>query len=138
MENRLPGLTVHIISSDSGRLTNRVSHGKFDLLLTGWGADYPDPLSFLQAMTSNSRHNYGHWHDAKYDRLVNTISNNQSTNNQLRWEQMLAAEKRLTEQQGVTPLYQQADSFLTNPKLNGVVHNISGVVEDYKSAYWVK
>ena len=111
LENRLPGLTVHIISSDSGRLTNRVSHGKFDLLLTGWGADYPDPLSFLQAMTSNS---------------------------QLRWEQMLAAEKRLTEQQGVTPLYQQADSFLTNPKLNGVVHNISGVVEDYKSAYWVK
>lgn len=138
LERHLPGLNIRVILSNSGRLTSRISHGKFDLLLTGWGADYPDPLSFLQAMTSNSRHNYGHWHDAKYDRLVNTISNNQSTNNQLRWEQMLAAEKRLTEQQGVTPLYQQADSFLTNPKLNGVVHNISGVVEDYKSAYWVK
>ncbi|WP_203651817.1 peptide ABC transporter substrate-binding protein [Secundilactobacillus yichangensis] len=138
LENRLQGLTVHVISLDSTRLASRVSREHFDLLLTGWGADYPDPLSFLQSMTSNSRHNYGHWHDAKYDQLVNTISNNQSTNNQLRWEQMLSAEKRLTEQQGVTPLYQQADSFLTNPKLNGVVHNISGVVEDYKSAYWVK
>ncbi len=138
LENHLPGLTIHTVSLDSNHLNNRVTNGQFDLLLTGWGADYPDPLSFLQVMTSNSRHNYGHWHDATYDRLVNTLNNNQSTDNQLRWQQMLNAEKRLTEQQGVTPLYQQADSFLTNPKLNGVVHNISGVVEDYKSAYWVK
>ncbi|GAW98981.1 peptide ABC transporter substrate-binding protein [Secundilactobacillus mixtipabuli] len=138
LENQLQGLSVHISSLDSNPLAQHVSNGQFDLLLTGWGADYPDPLSFLQAMTSNSRHNYGHWHDADYDRLVRTISSNQSTDAQLRWERMLAAEKQLTEQQGVTPLYQQADSFLTNPKLNGVVHNISGVVEDYKSAYWVE
>ncbi|MCH5462430.1 peptide ABC transporter substrate-binding protein [Lactobacillus sp. LC28-10] len=138
LESKLTGLTVKVVSLDSTHLTTRISHGQFDLLLTGWGADYPDPLSFLQAMTSNSRHNYGRWHDATYDHLVDIISNNQSTNNQLRWGQMLTAEKRLTQQQGVTPLYQQADSFLTNPKLNGVVHNISGVVEDYKSAYWVK
>jgi len=138
LEHQLKGLTVRVVSPDSTHLNDRVQAGQFDLLLTGWGADYPDPLSFLQAMTSNSRHNYGHWHNAAYDRQVATISNNQSTDNQLRWEQMLAAEKRLTEQQGVTPLYQQADSFLTNPKLSGVVHNISGVVEDYKSAFWVK
>lgn len=138
LERNLPGLSVHTIPLDSTHLNSRVINGKFDLLLTGWGADYPDPLSFLQVMTSNSRHNYGHWHDATYDRLVTTINNNQSTDYQLRWQQMLSAEKRLTEQQGVTPLYQQADSFLTNSKLNGVLHNISGVVEDYKSAYWVK
>lgn len=138
LERNLPGLTVHVVQMPTSQLTERAVKGDYDMLLTGWGADYPDPLSFLQIMTNNSRHNYGHWYDAKYNKLVNNISNNQSTNTQVRWNDMLAAEKMLTEQQGVTPLYQQADSYLSNQKLNGVVHNISGVVADYKSAYMVK
>ncbi|MTV83105.1 peptide ABC transporter substrate-binding protein [Secundilactobacillus folii] len=138
LESHLHGLRVNIHAFSQSNIGKRVISGNYQLLLTGWGADYPDPLSFLQLMTNNSRHNYGHWYNAKYNRLVDTISNNQSTNTQQRWNEMLAAEKILTEQQGVTPLYQQADSYLTNPKLNGVVHNISGVLADYKSAYLVK
>ncbi|WP_054700501.1 peptide ABC transporter substrate-binding protein [Secundilactobacillus odoratitofui] len=135
---RLNGLTINLNTIPSKQLTKQATQGHYELLLSGWGADYPDPLTFLQIMTDNSRHNYGHWQNQTYNELVDQISDSQNGNAQTRWEQMLTAEKLLMTQQAITPLYQQADSYLTDAKLNGVVHNISGVVNDYKSAYMVK
>lgn len=36
----------------------------------GWGADYPDPDSFMDLFTSGSANNFTRWSDARYDELV--------------------------------------------------------------------
>ena len=35
-----------------------------------WGADYPEPSTFLQLFTKNNPINYGKWYSAEYDDLV--------------------------------------------------------------------
>ncbi|KRK48652.1 hypothetical protein [Secundilactobacillus kimchicus] len=89
-------------------------------------------------MTTNSQYNFGHWHNEYYDKLVSEVTEYRTDNPETRWQQMVRAENLLMKDQPVVPLYQQANSYLTNPRLNGVVYNVSGVPTDYKSAYLVK
>lgn len=138
LETKLNHFDVKIKMVRTTKANQLALNGQYQLLLTSWGADYPDPLSFLQIMTANSRFNYGNWRNSDYNKLIIKISNNPTGNLQNRWQQMRDAEKLLMTNQAVTPLYQQADAYLSNPKLNGVVYNISGVVADYKGAYLVK
>lgn len=138
LEKKLAGLTITIKQVPQSKFYDQADQGKFDLLLSGWSADYPDPLAFLQLMASTTHYNYGKWHNHDYDKLINQIMTSQTPNAELRWQQMLRAEKILTTDQAVTPLFQQANSYLTNPKLVGVVHNYVGVLSDFKSAYLVK
>lgn len=46
--------------------------GKFNMYIGLWGADYPDPSSFMEIMRSESANNYTHWKNARYDTLVKT------------------------------------------------------------------
>ncbi|WP_288530956.1 peptide ABC transporter substrate-binding protein [uncultured Secundilactobacillus sp.] len=138
LQDTLPGLMVKVVSYQSDNTANVGLSGHYQLLLTGWGADYPDPLAFFQIMTTNSQYNFGHWHNEYYDKLVSEVTEYRSDNPETRWQQMIRTEGLLMKEQPVVPLYQQANSYLTNPRLNGVVYNVSGVPSDYKSAYLVK
>lgn len=137
LTKNLPGLRIKLVTGSFTENNQRGLAGDFELFLSYWGADYPDPLSFLQIMTTRSRHNYGHWENERYNDLVTKVSSSNLSAID-RWNTMLTAEEVLMKDQGVTPLYQQATSYLTNPKLNGVIHNSSGVASDYKQAYMVK
>ena len=81
--------------------------------------------------------NTGHWSSAAYDKLIAQASNAPSFNNR-RWRTLLAAESRLMQDQGVTPLFQPASTYLINPKLNGVQYNTVGTQSNFKEAYFVK
>jgi oligopeptide transport system substrate-binding protein len=50
----------------------KMDSGDFDLLTTGWGADYPDPENFTSLLTTYARtqgQNYGSWSNERYDFL---------------------------------------------------------------------
>lgn len=126
LETKLNHFDVKIRTVRTSTANRLALNGQYQLLLSSWGADYPDPLSFLQIMTANSRFNYGSWQNKTYNNLIIKISNNPTGNQVKRWQEMLAAEKLLMTNQAVTPLYQQADSYLSNPKLNGVVYILVG------------
>lgn len=38
---------------------------------SSWGADYPDPDTFMTLFTSTSGNNYGRWKNTRYDQIVN-------------------------------------------------------------------
>ena len=107
-------------------------------MISGWGADFSDPISFLQIMSSRNPYNYGGWTNKEYDKLVLSAISNSDNDASQRWNTMLKADEILMKDQGVTPLYQQVHSYLVNPHLNGVVFNSTGVSADYKGAYFVK
>lgn len=134
----LAGLKIKIKPYFTENNANQQLKGNYDLLLTGWGAEYPDPLAFFAIMTQTSRYNFGHWKNREYDALIDQITEYETDDPEVRWQQMLKAEALLMQDQPIVPLYQQATSYLTNPRLNGVVYNVTGVAADYKSAYLVK
>ena len=112
------------------RLTNS-TNGKFDAVVTGWGADFADPISFLQLFVTGNSNNNGSWSNKEYDKLIKASSTTDANNEEKRWDDMVKAEKILMKDQGIVPIYQQAASQLWNTKLKGEVYNTSGINFDY-------
>lgn len=55
-----------------------------------------------------------------------------------RYQDLIQADKILSENQGVTPIYQNNTTDLVNPKLKGVVYDKINGHYDFKSARLVK
>lgn len=112
------------------RLTDS-SNGKFDAVVSGWGADFSDPISFLQLFVTGNAQNNGGYSSKEYDALIKKSNTTDATHPQKRWNDMVKAEKILMNDQGIVPLYQQATSQLWNTKLKDVVYNTAGNEYDY-------
>lgn len=118
--SKLPGLKI---TNSNVPLKNRLSrsqNGQFDLVISGWIADYPDPSNFLDLFTANNSYNNGKWKNTKYDALVKKYQSTDANNESARWNDMIQAEKILMNDQGIVPLYQQGQSTLMNSKVKGV------------------
>ncbi|RRK11757.1 peptide ABC transporter substrate-binding protein [Lactiplantibacillus garii] len=138
LEKNLSGLTVDLSNIPSKVAQSRAQAGNFDLYLSGWGADFNDPISHLQIMTSNSGYNYGKYSSSTYNGLVDKAQNKDANNVNARWQDMLQAERTIMQDQGITPLYQTVYSYLQNPKVKGIIHNTAGTQWNYKYAYIAK
>ncbi|MGY5270866.1 peptide ABC transporter substrate-binding protein [Lactiplantibacillus plantarum] len=135
LEKNLDGLTVNLSNIPSKVASSRAQSGDFDLYLSGWGADFNDPISHLQIMTNNSGYNYGKYNSSTYNALVNKAQNQDANDTSARWQDMINAEKTIMKDQGITPLYQTVYSYLQNPKVKGIIHNTAGTQWNYKYAY---
>ncbi|APB86979.1 Oligopeptide ABC transporter periplasmicoligopeptide-binding protein OppA [Lactiplantibacillus plantarum] len=138
LEKNLDGLTVNLSNIPSKVASSRAQSGDFDLYLSGWGADFNDPISHLQIMTNNSGYNYGKYNSSTYNALVNKAQNQDANDTSARWQDMINAEKTIMKDQGITPLYQTVYSYLQNPKVKGIIHNTAGTQWNYKYAYIAK
>ncbi len=138
LEKNLPGLTINLSNIPSKVASTRAQQGNFDIYLSLWGADFNDPISHLQIMTSGSGYNYGKYSSSEYNALVKKAQNQDANNAEARWQDMLKAEQVLMKDQGITPIYQTVYSFLQNPKVKGVIHNTAGTQWNYKYAYIAK
>ncbi len=138
LEKNLDGLAVNLSNIPSKVASSRAQSGDFDLYLSGWGADFNDPISHLQIMTNNSGYNYGKYNSSTYNALVNKAQNQDANDTSARWQDMINAEKTIMKDQGITPLYQTVYSYLQNPKVKGIIHNTAGTQWNYKYAYIAK
>ncbi|WP_318767031.1 peptide ABC transporter substrate-binding protein [Lactiplantibacillus carotarum] len=138
LEKNLSGLTVDLSNIPSKVAASRAQSGNFDIYLSGWGADFNDPISHLAIMTSNSGYNYGKYDSSTYNALVKKAQNQDANNADARWQDMLKAERTIMQDQGITPLYQTVYSYLQNPKVKGIIHNTAGTQWNYKYAYIAK
>lgn len=83
-------------------LTNRTNLN-YQIARAGWGADYNDPMTFLDMWTSNSGNNDVGFKNPEYDELVNKAK--MSTDVKERMETMAAAEKILIDNMPIMPIY---------------------------------
>lgn len=111
------------------------SDGKFDAVVTGWGADFSDPISFLQLFVTGNAQNNGDWSNKQYDKLIKASNTTDATNPDKRWSDLVQAEKVLMNDQAIVPLYQQANSQLWSSKVKGVIYNTAGNNFDYSKLY---
>ncbi|AVK64551.1 peptide ABC transporter substrate-binding protein [Lactobacillus sp. CBA3606] len=138
LEKTLPGLTINLSNLPAKVASSRAQQGDFDVYLSGWGADFNDPISHLQIMTSGSGYNYGKYNRSTYNALIKKAQNQDANNAEARWQDTLQAEKVIMQDQGITPIYQTVYSYLQNPKAKGIIHNTAGTQWNYKYAYMEK
>ncbi|MBA1434006.1 peptide ABC transporter substrate-binding protein [Bombilactobacillus bombi] len=123
---KLPGMKVTLNNVPFKSRLSRSDNGDFDLVVTGWNADFPDPINFLTLFTSNASNNKGKWNNPEYDSLVNKSMTEDANNPAARWKDMVAAQNIANEQQGVIPLYQNGEAWMTHSRVKDLDYGPSG------------
>jgi ABC-type oligopeptide transport system substrate-binding subunit len=86
-----------------------------------WGADYMDPVTFLNIFLTRGGDNGSGWWDQKYVDLIEEA--NHSLDKQKRYELLAKAEKYMLEAQPVIPLETPAVSWVKKPYVKGLYPN---------------
>ena len=95
----------------------RGKDGNFQMLFSGWGADYNDPMTYLDLFTTGQSYNRGKWSNTEYDALIKKSKNN--PNFEERVQDLTKAEKILIDEQGIAPLYYRTRLSLLKPYVKG-------------------
>lgn len=127
------GMKVEVTNVPFKTRLSRVSALKFDVVATGWTADFSDPISFLDLLSKGNAYNYGKWESTTYNKNISLSKTTGST--AARWKAMVKADQALVEDQGVTPLYYTNEATLVKTKVKGVVFNGAGAPYNFKEAY---
>ncbi|MFT8825515.1 MAG: peptide ABC transporter substrate-binding protein [Liquorilactobacillus mali] len=134
-ESLLPGISVDVQSVPKTVRISRSSKENFDIVISGWGADFSDPITFLNLYQAGNSGDAGGYDNEVYNKLVDVINNNPSNNELVRWNNMVKAEKILMNDQVTIPLYQRSNSFLQSKKIKNMIVNTAGPAHNYKGVY---
>lgn len=134
LQETLNGVKVNVTSVPFAVSLDRLQSGSFDIALAGWGADYPDPMSFLNNLVSDNPLNYGGYSNKNYDTLINEINTKEGSNLDVRWNKMVEANQVIMDELSIAPVFQQAKTYLRNANVKGVESHSMGAEFDYKNA----
>lgn len=131
LETQLPGLKLTVTSVPFKTRLARRENGQFQICGSDWIADFGDPISFLELLTSKNSSNYGSWKNSQYDKLIAASKN---TNDQeKRLKDMSKAESILLDDVGV---YYEDDAWLIRSNAKGWICKRSEW--NFKEAYVTK
>ncbi|EDP68277.1 oligopeptide ABC transporter, oligopeptide-binding protein [Carnobacterium sp. AT7] len=111
LTQNLPGLEITLRNVPFKVRLDANSNQDYDIQLSLWGADYADPINFLELFQSENGNNKSGYNSADYDALIESAQTN-VTDLDSRWEDMLDAEKVLMDDAGIAPIYQRAYAVL--------------------------
>ncbi|MGL2222770.1 peptide ABC transporter substrate-binding protein, partial [Oenococcus oeni] len=124
--SELPGLTVkEKLVPFKQRLLDQENHN-FDVVLAAWGADYSEPLTFLNMFVTGGSNNDGSWSNKEYDALIKSASDKNALSDTKRTADEIKAEKVLYQNAGVNPVFWVNAATLSNSKVKGVQYFSSG------------
>jgi oligopeptide transport system substrate-binding protein len=107
------GAKVQITSVPFKERLERGKNQRFDLLISGWGPDYNDPMTFLDLFTSDNSFNRGKYSNPEYDELIKKSKENGDFKQ--RFEDLKKAEQILIEDAGIAPLYYRTKIAVKKP-----------------------
>lgn len=100
------GLTakVDLLTPSPGAVAALIKGGGCDMFLRAWGADYPDPSSFMDLLSSSANLSRTSWVNAEYDKLVKNAVD--TTERSERGEYYKIAQKAaVNDEVALVPLY---------------------------------
>ena len=131
LSNNLEGLTVSVKNLPFEQKLEMESNGEFDLAVAGWGADYPDPLSYLKTMETGGQYSAQVGYENKeYDKLVEEAKTLPTTE---AYQKYAEAEQMMLEDAYIMPIYQAGSSYLQQDYVSNIVRNTWGA--DYTYTY---
>jgi oligopeptide transport system substrate-binding protein len=97
------------------------------LFRLSWGADYPDPDTFMTLFTSDSGNNHGRWKNKSYDEIVNIAASEMNITK--RKSLYRNAQKILLEEEvGIAPLFFNTQIILNKPWIKNFEFNSMDLV----------
>lgn len=91
----------------------------FDIVMALWGADYLDPMTFMDLWLTGGGNNHTSWSNKSYDEAIRVAQI--SGDEVVRMDAMAQAEKVLMEEMPVAPLFFRTRNVVIKPNIKGVV-----------------
>jgi len=97
----------------------RQDNKDFDVIIALWGADYNDPMTFLDMWTTTSSFNTMDYSNPNYDKLIASAQN--EVDPAKRAQDLVQAEKLLVDDSAIGTLYFRTSVYALNTKVTGVL-----------------
>lgn len=134
LQKNLPGLTVSLRNVPFKVRLEITDSGDYDMVMSGWGADYADPINFLELKESTNGHNNSGYANEEYDALISEARTEVGDLN-ARWDNLLEAEQIMLEDAALAPIYQRANAVLQKDYVQDLGEHLVGADYSYKWAY---
>lgn len=130
LENNLDGLEIEIKKVPFEARLEQEKAVDYDMVISTWGPDYNDPMTFLDMWITNGSANRMDFSDDNYDELINQAR--KETDDKERYDLLLEAEQKLMNDMHIIPLFQDADAVLMRENIEGMVRHPAAPQFDYK------
>lgn len=134
VQNNLPGVAIEIRNVPKKNRLALADADDFDILQTGWGADFADAINFMDLLYSESPYNEGGFANAEYDAFIDSAKTTNANIAEERWEDLQDAHSILAEEFAFIPLYQEAETQLRNPAVEDIIFQSVGIEFDLSRA----
>jgi oligopeptide transport system substrate-binding protein len=119
------GAKINVKIQPFDRKLELEANGEFQMSYQGWGADYNDPMTFLDLWESESPFNTGGYKNERYDQLINQAQT--ETDSGRRMDLLIEAERLLImKDAGVVPMFFQGITRLIEPFIKNFVYQPYG------------
>lgn len=129
------GVEVKIETVSFKLRLDRYNRKDFSITMSGWGADYDDPMTFIALHVTDGGNNYAYYSSEAYDALVDKA---QTTQGEERIDAMVAAEELLADDLPVYPIFYATKQYLQKEYVKGVERHAAGADLSFKNAYILK
>lgn len=102
--------------------------GNFEVVRSGWVADYNDPSAFLNIMLSDSSNNYAFYKSAVFDKIM--ASALQAGSKDARSAVYQQAEQQLDKDSAIIPIYYYVNKHLVKPYVGGYTADLFDNIYD--------
>ena len=127
------GLEVVIDQQIFRQRLAKMESGEFDIVLSGWGPDYNDPLTFGDYYASWNLNNRGRYRNDRIDELVRIGQN--SLDNEERMAAFGEIQQILFDEAVIIGNYERGRVYATDPRVKGILRRAIGAETDYTYAY---
>lgn len=127
------GAEVEIDQQPFDARLERMEASDYQMVVSGWGADFNDPINFMNLYTSENSFNNSGFSNEEYDQLIEQAGS--EADEQQRMDLMADAESLLVQDEAaIAPLYYEGFAFLEKPRLQNFVAHPYGATYDFKYA----
>ncbi|MDX1491461.1 MAG: peptide ABC transporter substrate-binding protein [Pseudohongiellaceae bacterium] len=127
------GLEIIIDAQIFRQRLQKMQDGDFDMVLSGWGPDYNDPMTFADLYSSWNLNNRGKYSNPELDALVRKAQD--SIDPKERMDAFGAIQEILHDDAVLIGNYERGLVHATDPRLKGAQKRIFGAENDYTGAY---
>lgn len=127
------GLDIRIDEQIFRQRLQKMTDGEFDMVLSGWGPDYNDGLTFADYYASWNLNNRGRYNNPELDAYVRIA---QSSLDQAERVSAFAEIQRIVYEDVIhISDYERGYVYSTDPRLKGVIRRVFGPETDYSYAW---
>lgn len=129
----LDGLTIDLKQMPMKQRMEALANGDYNISFSGWGPDYPDPLTYLETFSLNNTYYEDTGYDSKeYNSLLDKAKKASTTKEA--WTEYKNAEEVLLNDAYLVPIYQRGFAYLQKDYVKDIVVNPYGPKYLYKYA----